>query len=143
MKKLILLLALTLSCATFAQGRKGATENKHKKSPEERVEKQLAKMTSDLALDEKQVATVRDLLLDQAKKRQEKMAVYQMNKEEGNALSREDKKTAFTEMKQNQAEMKEKIKVILNAEQYTKWEKNQDEKREKMIEKLKERRSAR
>lgn len=143
MKKLILLLALTLSCATFAQGRKGATENNDKKSPEERVEKQLAKMTSDLALDEKQVATVRDLLLDQAKKRQEKMAVYQMNKEEGNALSREDKKTAFTEMKQNQAEMKEKIKVILNAEQYTKWEKNQDEKREKMIEKLKERRSAR
>lgn len=65
---------------------------------------------------------------------------YQINKEDIGSISREDRKILLAEMKQNQSEMKEKMKEILNAEQFTKWEKKQQDKREKMIEKIKERR---
>ena len=97
-------------------------------------------MTLDLNLDQKQVATLSELLLNQAKKRDEKILAYQINKEDIGSISREDRKILLAEMKQNQSEMKEKMKEILNAEQFTKWEKKEQDKREKMIEKIKERR---
>ncbi len=135
MKKLIIALSIALSCVAFSQ-----EKNIEKKSPEERAEKQLKKMTLDLNLDQKQVATLSELLLNQAKKRDEKILAYQINKEDIGSISREDRKILLAEMKQNQSEMKEKMKEILNAEQFTKWEKKQQDKREKMIEKIKERR---
>ena len=135
MKKLIIALSMALSCVAFSQ-----EKNIEKKSPEERAEKQLKKMTLDLNLDQKQVATLSELLLNQAKKRDEKILAYQINKEDIGSISRKDRKILLAEMKQNQSEMKEKMKEILNAEQFTKWEKKQQDKREKMIEKIKERR---
>lgn len=141
MKKLIIALALTLSCVAFSQEKRGQNENRENKSPEERTEKQLKKMTTDLSLDEKQVVVLRELLTNQSKKRQEKLAAYQTNKEIENTMPQDDKKVRVAEIKKNQAEMKGKMKEILNANQYTKWEKSQEDKREKMIEKIKERRS--
>lgn len=135
MKKLIIALSMALSCVAFSQ-----EKNIEKKSPEERAEKQLKKMTLDLNLDQKQVATLSELLLNQAKKRDEKILAYQINKEDIGSISRKDRKILLAEMKQNQSEMKEKMKEILNAEQFTKWEKKEQDKREKMIEKIKERR---
>ena len=116
MKKLIIALSMALSCVAFSQ-----EKNIEKKSPEERAEKQLKKMTLDLNLDQKQVATLSELLLNQAKKRDEKILAYQINKEDIGSISREDRKILLAEMKQNQSEMKEKMKEILNAEQFTQY----------------------
>lgn len=142
MKKLIIVAVLAVSSIAFSQQRNEKSENIEKKSPEERAENQLKKMTADLNLDAKQAADVRELLLNQSLKRQEKMASFQANKENGTALSKDDKKAAFANMKQNQAEMTEKMKAILNADQFEKWEKNREGQRSKMIEKMKERRGA-
>lgn len=141
MKKVIIILALTFSCASFCQEKSGENENAEKKSPAERVEKQLKKMSKDLNLDQKQVATLRELLSNQAKKREEKLIAFQTKKAEGTTLSKEEKKALVSDVKQNQEEMKGKMKEVLNPEQYLKWEQDQEEKREKMIEKIKERRS--
>ena len=142
MKKLIIVAVLAVSSIAFSQQRNEKSENIEKKSPEERAENQLKKMTADLNLDAKQAADVRELLLNQSLKRQEKMASFQANKENGTALSKDDKKAAFANMKQNQAEMTKKMKAILNADQFEKWEKNREGQRSKMIEKMKERRGA-
>ena len=141
MKKLIIAAVFVLSTTAFSQQNKDQLKDVEKKSPAERVEKQLEKMTADLNLDDKQVVVVRELLTNQATKRQEKFDSYKQQKEAQAKISRDDRKLLGAEMKQNQAELKERMKAVLNADQYAKWEKNREEQRVKMIEKIKERRA--
>ena len=141
MKKLIIAAVFALSTTAFSQQNKDQLKDVEKKSPAERVEKQLEKMTADLNLDDKQVVVVRELLTNQATKRQEKFDSYKQQKEAQAKISRDDRKLLGAEMKQNQAELKERMKAVLNADQYAKWEKNREEQRVKMIEKIKERRA--
>ena len=141
MKKLIIAAVFALSTTAFSQQNKDQLKDVEKKSPAERVEKQLQKMTADLNLDDKQVVVVRELLTNQATKRQEKFDSYKQQKEAQAKISRDDRKLLGAEMKQNQAELKERMKAVLNADQYAKWEKNREEQRVKMIEKIKERRA--
>lgn len=140
MKKVLLMLVIIVNCVANAQSKTGQLENREKKSPEKRVEKQLKKMTSELNLDEKQEASIRQILLDQAAKREQKMAARQQNNEDEMTLPTQDKKAMLSEAKQNYKELKTQMQSILSQEQYAKWEKNQDEKRQKMMEKIKERR---
>lgn len=140
MKKVLLMLVIIVNCVATAQSKTGQLENREKRAPEERVEKQLKKMTSDLNLDEKQTASTRQILLDQAAKREQKMAARQQNNEDEMTLPTQDKKAMLSEAKQNYKELKTQMQSILSQEQYAKWEKNQDEKRQKMMEKIKERR---
>ena len=141
MKKLIIAAVFAFTTIAFSQQSTEQAKNFEKKSPAERVEKQLQKMTADLNLDDKQVVVVRELLTSQATKRQEKFDSYKQQKEAQALISRDDRKLLGAEMKQNQAELKERMKAVLNADQYAKWEKNRDEQRTKMIEKIKERRA--
>ena len=140
MKKVLLMLVIIVNCVANAQSKTGQLENREKRAPEERVEKQLKKMTSELNLDEKQEASIRQILLDQAAKREQKMAARQQNNEDEMTLPTQDKKAMLSEAKQNYKELKTQMQSILSQEQYAKWEKNQDEKRQKMMEKIKERR---
>jgi hypothetical protein len=140
MKKALLMLVIIVNCVANAQSKTGQLENREKRAPEERVEKQLKKITSDLNLDQKQEASIRQILLDQAAKREQKMAARQQNNEDEMTLPTQDKKAMLTEAKQNYKELKTQMRSILSEDQYAKWEKNQDEKRQKMMEKIKERR---
>lgn len=63
MKKLILVIALTLSSLTFAQSRKSI-----EMTPEQVAELQTKKMTLDLDLTANQQKEVKALLLEEAKK---------------------------------------------------------------------------
>jgi len=65
MKKLILVIALTLSSLTFAQSRKSI-----EMTPEQVAELQTKKMTLDLDLNANQQKEVKALLLEEAKKRE-------------------------------------------------------------------------
>ncbi|MFY8182238.1 MAG: hypothetical protein ACOVLG_10705, partial [Flavobacterium sp.] len=68
MKKVFLAVLLFVGITTFAQGKRG--EQKEKLTAEQRVELQAKKMKLDLDLNDKQVAEVKKLLLEQAQKRE-------------------------------------------------------------------------
>lgn len=142
MKKVILMLSIFINCIAYSQINSNQMENREKKSPEERAELQLKKMTVDLNLNQKQVASVKQILLDQVAKREQIMAKHRQNNEDRKTLLTRDKKTATTEIKHNHQELKMQMQTVLDADQYIKWDKIQDEQREKMIEKFKERRQA-
>lgn len=129
MKKLILAIALVATTLTFAQerGRKG-----EKLTPEQQTELQVKKLTLDLDLDAKQQNEVKAILLEQAQKRQVKMAEFKANKEKGEKPSADEKFAAKNEMLDNQIEHKAQMKKILKPEQFQKWEQNLENRKEKM-----------
>jgi len=53
--------------------------------------------------------------------------------------SKEEMETRKAEMKANKEAMKAEMKKILTADQYSKWEQKMEERKDKMIEKVKER----
>lgn len=141
MKKLILAIALVMTTLTFAQDRK---QEREKLTPEQQCELHVKKMTLDLDLDAQQQKEVKTIFLEQAKKREAKMAEMKAKREKGEKPSADERFEMKNEMLDNQIEMKAKMKKILKPEQYKKWEENLDEKtaqaKEKMQKRIKERR---
>ncbi len=88
MKKLILAAVLVVSTLTFAQerGRKG-----EKLTPEQQTELQVKKMTLELDLDAKQQKEVKAILLENAKKRDAKMAEMKAKREKGEKFNSDEK----------------------------------------------------
>ena len=116
MKKLIVVTLLLFGFTTFAQVEKKEnekTESREKMSPEERVQKEIKRMTKALDLTETQQREIKALLIDIQSKRAEGQ---KPTKEERNA-------------------MKEKINKILTPEQAATWKKILEERKEKMNEK--------
>ena len=119
MKKLIAVALLVSSLSTFAQvekKEKGDKEPMEKISPEKRGEREVKKMTKDLGLNESQQKEMKALF------------------SEMNSKVEGDKKPS----KEDRKAMKDKISKILTPEQNAKWEKIQEEKKEKMKERREE-----
>jgi len=119
MKKLIAVALLVSSLSTFAQvekKEKGDKEPMEKISPEKRGEREVKKMTKDLGLNDSQQKEMKALFSEMNSK-----------VEGDNKPSKEDRKA-----------MKDKISKILTPEQNAKWEKIQEEKKEKMKERREE-----
>ena len=131
MKKLILAIALVATTLTFAQDRK---QGREKLTPEQQTELQVKKMTLDLDLDAKQQKEIKTILLEQAKKREAKMAEMKAKREKGEKPSADEKFAIKNEMLDNQIEHKAQMKKILKPEQFQKWEQNLENRREKMSE---------
>lgn len=138
MKTIIVTVALVFTSLTFAQ--KGEMK-REKMKPEEKIEKQLEKMTSELNLTDEQQQKIKPLLEAQAKNREAKKEEMKDLKANGEKLSPENRLKMREEMKENQSEMKNNLAKILSAEQMEKWENHQNERKEKMKERLKERKS--
>ena len=117
MKKLILAIALVMTTLTFAQDRK---QGREKLTPEQQTELHVKKMTLDLDLDAQQQKEVKTILLEQAKKREAKMAEMKAKREKGEKPSADERFEMKNEMLDNQIEMKAKMKKILKPEQYKK-----------------------
>ena len=96
-------------------------------------------MTLDLDLDAQQQKEVKTIFLEQAKKREAKMAEMKAKREKGEKPSADERFEMKNEMLDNQIEMKAKMKKILKPEQYKKWEENQEEKAAKAKEKMQKR----
>ncbi len=141
MKKLILATALAITTIGFAQDKKVKREPL---TPEQQTELQVKKMTLDLDLDTKQQKEMKVLLLEQAKKREAKVAEMKAKREKGEKPTSDERFEAQNQMLDNQIENKAKIKKILNPDQYKKWEeqaaKRSDNRKERM-EKRAEKRS--
>ena len=129
MKKLILAIALVMTTLTFAQDRK---QGREKLTPEQQSELHVKKMTLDLDLDAQQQKEVKTIFLEQAKKREAKMAEMKAKREKGEKPSADERFEMKNEMLDNQIEMKAKMKKILKPEQYKKWEENREEGKSKM-----------
>ena len=136
MKKLILAIALVATTLTFAQDRKARGE---KLTPEQQTELQVKRMTLELDLDEKQQKEIKTILLEQAKKREAKMAEMKAKREKGEKPSADEKFEMKNKMLDNQIENKAQMKKILKPEQFAKWEEKQSDRKKNQSERVQNR----
>ncbi|WP_255373795.1 hypothetical protein [[Flexibacter] sp. ATCC 35103] len=120
MKKLFIAALLFVGVISFAQdiNQKVTRDQREKLTPEQRNEKHLQKLTSELSLDKKQQEQVKQLLAERSAKAEKLRDAKKDSKTKPTAAEREAfKKQMETEKAANDA----KMKAILNADQYTKW----------------------
>jgi hypothetical protein len=91
-------------------------------------------MTLELDLDAKQQKELKAILLEQAQKREWKIAEIKAKREKGEKLSADERFEMKNKMLDNQIEHKAQMKKILNEEQFKKWEEKQENRKEKMSE---------
>ena len=140
MKKLFIAAMLLVGIAGFAQDTDQKPEREHKErlTPEQRNEKQLQKLTTELSLDASQQAQVKQLLAERSAKA-ESLKEARKAKKESNVKPTAEEKAAFKKQMEDEVAANDaKMKSILKADQYTKWKWLQEQKREKMKDKMKE-----
>lgn len=145
MKKLFIAALLFVGIASFAQDadmdQKPPREQRERLTPEQRNEKQLKKLTSDLSLDTKQQEQVKQLLAERSAKSEKFRDARKEQKESGTKPTAEQKEAFKKEMMAEKDANDAKMKEILTADQYTKWKASQEDHKEKFREKMKERRN--
>ena len=145
MKKLFIAALLFVGIASFAQDadvdQKPPREQRERLTPEQRNEKQLKKLTSDLSLDTKQQEQVKQLLAERSAKSEKFRDARKEQKESGTKPTAEQKEAFKKEMMAEKDANDAKMKGILTADQYTKWKASQEDHKEKFREKMKERRN--
>lgn len=142
MKKLFIAAMLFVGIAGFAQDmdQKSAREPRERLTPEQRNEKQLQKLTSELNLDANQQTQVKQLLAERSAKAEKFREARKANKDSDVKLTAEEKAAFKKQMEDEVTSNDAKMKAILKEDQYTKWKTLQAEKKDKMKEKIKERR---
>ena|SRR5690554_1090445 len=128
MKNLVLVIALMMGLSAMAQ--KTGQEKRHKGDMKSMNSEQMAtlqtkRMTLALDLTDAQQKQIQSLNLENATKRAEKMKAMKAKKESGELkeITSEDHYAMKSAMLDHQIAQKEKIRNILSAEQYAKWEK--------------------
>ncbi|WP_228520519.1 hypothetical protein [Flavobacterium sp. CSZ] len=120
MKKLFIAALLFVGMVSFAQdiNQKATGDQREKLTPEQRSEKHLQKLTSELSLDKNQQEKVKQLLAERNAKAEKFKDANKDRKTKPTAAEKDAfKKQMETERAANDA----KMKAILNADQYTKW----------------------
>lgn len=155
MKKLILIAVAFLALqATAQEHKKEHHSNKERGqkmmnlSADEIATLQTKKMTLHLDLNESQQAKIHKMNLEDAKtrkaymeKRKANMKARKAKKESGESAekpSKEERLKMVNKRLDHQIEAKQKMKEILNEEQYVKWEKSQAKRAQKSKTKMKE-----
>jgi len=130
MKKLFIAALLVVGLTTFAQDKKERPRraDMEKMTPEQRSERRLERMKTELNLDEKQQEQVKQLFAEQDKKWEANRGEMQNRRE----MSRE-------KMEEERKMMNDKMKAILNPEQFKKWKENQEKRRQRMQERMRDR----
>lgn len=136
MKKVIVAALLVVGMTTFAQEKEGRKAGSERLTSEQKVDLQVTKITKDLDLNEKQAKEVRALVTKQVAKREAKRAEMQ-------ELKTKKREEIKAQREAEQAAVSSEIKKILTPEQYAKWEKNREERKEGIKEKMAERKEKR
>ena len=136
MKKAIVAALLVVGMTAFAQEKEAGKVGREKLTSEQKVDLQVKRLTKDLDLNEKQAKDVRILVSKEVAKREAKRAELKELKEK----KREEMKA---QRQAEQAAVSAEMKKILTAEQYAKWEKAHQERKEHMKEKMGERKEKR
>ncbi len=143
MKKLLIAALLFVGITSFAQDgdgemdQKPMREQRERMTPEQRNERQLKKLTSDLTLDAKQQEQVKQLIAERRAKSEKLREARKEQREKGNKLTAEQREEMTTEAEANDA----KMKGILTADQYTKWKAIQESNKDKARNQMRERRN--
>ena len=131
MKKLCIIAIAFITLQATAQEEKPAlSKSKVERmtsdmSPEDIAQIQTKRMTLEYDLNESQQKQVNALFLEEAKARAEKKEAYNKIKNNADAkssITKEDRVKMMNEHLDHQIAMKAKMKKILNADQYAKWE---------------------
>lgn len=134
MKKIAFIALVFIASFANAQNQKHAKQKMQDYTPEERAQLQTKQLTLDLDLNEAQQKQVEALFLENAKASQAK---YDLRKSSGNEkaskadFTKEEKLQMKNDRLDRQIEMKKKMKDILNEDQFIKWEKLREEKKDK------------
>ncbi|MDG5489947.1 hypothetical protein [Psychroserpens sp. SPM9] len=129
MKKIILIALAFVTLQGVAQDKKRGDRDGKRDMAKDMSAEDIAtlgskKLTLALDLSEKQQAQVKEVLLEQATARKEKMEERQKEKEKEDAKkpSKEERVKMMNARLDDQIAMKKKMKSILTAEQFEKWE---------------------
>lgn len=136
MKKIIVAALLVVGLTAFAQEKEGRRTGKEKLTTEQKVDFQVQKLTKDLDLNDTQAKNVKVLVTKEVEKREAR-------KSEIKELQTNKRQEIKAQREVDQAALSADMKKILNAEQYAKWEKNREERKENFKEKMTERREKR
>lgn len=134
MKKLVVIALMLSGLTTFAQEKKEGKQGKpdgEKWSVEQKVDEKVKRIASDLNLNEKQVAEIKELL-------QKEIAQKEENRAKIKAIREEMRPT-----KEEREAMKAEMKRVLTPEQFEKFVAIQKEKKNKLKEERKERKEKR
>jgi Spy/CpxP family protein refolding chaperone len=137
MKKLIIAVLLVVGLTTYAQEEQGAKKksgkgSKEMKSPEQRSEAMLAKMTTELSLDAKQQAQIKPIVAEQSVKMEAMRVQMKANKENNVEISDADKKAMKKARTADKEATDNKMKGILTPDQFVKYQAMQEAEKEKM-----------
>jgi len=122
MKKIITVLVLTIAFSFSTQAQKKGGKNP--------VEKMLKKMTTDLSLSDKQQKEIEPLLFAQIEDRKQMAENRKALKNSGSKPTKEARIKMREERKTKEAEMNEKMAQILDKEQFEKFRKMANERKE-------------
>jgi hypothetical protein len=124
MKKLMLIAIALITLSATAQNQKNRTGDFKDLSPEEVATLNTKRMTLHLDLTASQQEEVKALMLEEAKQREVLQATRDKKRENNEAQkpSKEERYAMANERLDRQIEMKKKMRNILSAEQYEKWE---------------------
>lgn len=133
MKKIVIILIALATLQVTAQekkreikqdGQRERMETMKDLSPDEIATLRTKKMTLHLDLNEAQQNKIQALFLEEAKMRKAKMEEQKAMKEssETKTFTKEDKYKMMNDRLDHQIEVKKKMKSILNADQFEKWE---------------------
>lgn len=142
MRTLIIALVFGIGVSGFAQVStpQPGDSNREKLTPEQRQEKQLARLTKELTLDAKQQEAVGKILAEKSAKAQEAKVQRQASKSSGQKMTAEERTAFKNTMQAEKADTEARMKAILSADQYKKWLTIREENKEKMKEKMMEKR---
>jgi len=125
MKKLFIVALAVVGMTSFAQQRNATAEKSkmEQMTSEQRNQLQLKKMTLELDLNAAQQNEVRTIITEQSIKREARMAAGKETQDSAKKqLTADERFTKKNQMLDEQIEMKERMKKILLADQYKKWE---------------------
>ncbi|MFV5703454.1 hypothetical protein ACM55F_16425 [Flavobacterium sp. XS2P12] len=125
MKKLFIVALLVVGMTSFAQERKARPERAQMEqmTPEQRNQLHLKKMTLELDLNASQQKEMSKIIAEQSAKREAKMAERKASKDSAKKqLTADEVFAKKSKMLDEQIVMKERMKKILNPEQYKKWD---------------------
>lgn len=142
MRTLIIALVFGIGVSGFAQVStpQPGDSNREKLTPEQRQEKQLARLTKELTLDAKQQEAVRKILAEKSAKTQEAKVQREARKSSGQKMTTEERQAFKTKMLAEKTDTEVRMKAILSEDQYKKWLETREENKDKMRDKIRERR---
>ena len=145
MKKLIITAVLLIGLSAFAQeqAKNSGREKLEQMTPQQKNELRLKKLTLDLSLSASQQKEMGKIIAEMEAKREGFKKERLAKKEAGTNLTKDELFAMRTKRLDEKIAAKERVKKILDANQFEKWEKMQDKRMEKMSKFSRERKDKR